>query len=181
MVCGGMTNPEKQYHIEIAAPSAEFAAYVARCLAYFEIAAKESSRKDRPVVYLKRGDDVSDMLTLMGAPQAMLALQSVRVKKDVGNRVNRQLNCDHSNINRVMETALRQIGDIRYIDSELGLDKLPAPLREMAEARLENAEASLAGLGDLLTPPLGKSGVNARLRKLGEIADKLRGGDEIEL
>ena len=181
MVCGGMANPEIAYHIEIAAPSEEFAQYAIGLLDYFEIHVRSSVRKSKQVVYLKRSDDVSDMLTLMGAPNAMLALQNVRVKKDVSNRVNRQLNCDHSNIERAMQTALRQIEDIRLIESELGLDKLPAPLREMAEARLNNAEASLANLGEMFTPPLGKSGVNARLRKLGEIADKLRSGEEIKL
>ena len=180
MVCGGMANPEIEYHIELAAPSEELAAHIVELLGYFEIQARTSLRKSKPVVYLKRSDDVSDALTLMGASHAVLTLQGVRVKKDVSNRVNRQLNCDHSNINRAMETALRQIEDIRYIDSELGLDKLPMPLRQMAEARLENAEASLASLGEALMPPLGKSGVNARLRKLGEIADRLRSGEEIE-
>ena len=181
MVSGGMANPEIEYHIEFAAPSAEFAEYIVALLRYFEIGAKTTARKSKPVVYLKKSDEVSDVLTLMGASHAVLTLQGVRVKKDVSNRVNRQLNCDHSNINRAMETALKQIEDIRCIDTELGLDKLPAPLREMAEARLENAEASLSSLGDLLTPPLGKSGVNARLRKLSDIADKLRGGEEIKL
>ena len=150
-------------------------------LDYFEIRAKKTCRKSKHAVYLKRSDDVSDVLTLMGASHAVLTLQGVRVKKDVSNRVNRQLNCDNSNINRVTETALRQVEDIRYIETELGLDKLPAPLREMAEARLNNQEASLANLGELLTPPLGKSGVNARLRKLSEIADRLRSGEEIKL
>ena len=181
MVCGGMANPEIEYHIEIAAPNGEFAAYVVEILKYFEIQAKVSLRKSKPVVYLKKSDDVSDVLTLMGASHAMLTLQGVRVKKDVSNRVNRQLNCDSSNINRVMETALKQIEDIRYIESELGLDKLPAPLKAMAELRMNNAEASLTNLGELLTPPLGKSGVNARLRKLGEIADRLRSGEEVKL
>ena len=181
MVSGGMANPEIAYHIEIAVPNEEFAGYVLGLLDYFEISAKKTCRKSKHAVYLKRSDDVSDVLTLMGASHAVLTLQGVRVKKDVSNRVNRQLNCDNSNINRVTETALRQIEDIRYIETELGLDKLPTPLREMAEARLSNQEASLANLGELLTPPLGKSGVNARLRKLGEIADRLRSGEEVKL
>lgn len=181
MVSGGLANPEIEYHIEIAAPSEEFADYVIKILNYYEISAKKACRKSRFVVYLKKSDDVSDMLTLMGASQSVLTLQNVRIKKDVSNRVNRQLNCDSSNINRVMETALKQIEDIRIIDGELGLDKLPAPLREIAEARLNNAATSLAGLGEMLTPPIGKSGVNARLRKLAEIADKLRSGENLEL
>lgn len=181
MLCGGVNSPERGYHLEFAAPSEEFAAFVIEILNYFEIHAKRACRKSKYVVYLKRGDDVSDALTLMGAPQAMLGMQDVRVKRDVSNRVNRQLNCDSSNINRAMETALRQIEDIRLIDADLGLDKLPAPLQSVARLRLENAEASLNNLGELLTPPLGKSGVNARLRKLHEIADKLRSGEELKL
>ena len=181
MVCGGLANPERQYHIEIAAPTEEFAEYVIKSLNYYEIFAKKSCRKAKFVVYLKKSDDVSDMLTLMGASQCVLELQNVRIRKDVSNRVNRQLNCDSSNINRTMETALRQAADIRYIDAELGLDKLPAPLRAVAEARLENEEVSLAALGEMLAPPVGKSGVNARLRKLAEIADKLRSGEELKL
>ena len=133
------------------------------------------------MVYLKKSDNVSDMLTLMGAAQAMLALQNVRVKKDVSNRVNRQLNCDASNINRTMNTALAQIADIRYIDEQIGLDKLPEPLREIAEARVNNAATSLSGLGEMLDRPIGKSGVNARLKRISDIANKLRAGEEIDL
>ena len=181
MVCGGLANPEIEYHIEIAAPSEEFADCVIKILNYYEISAKKACRKAKIVVYLKKSDDVSDVLTLMGASQSVLTLQNVRIKKDVSNRVNRQLNCDSSNINRVMETALKQIEDIRYIDGELGLEKLPVPLREIAEARLNNAATSLAGLGEMLVPPIGKSGVNARMRKLSDIAEKLRSGENLEL
>lgn len=181
MVCGGISNPEKEYHIEIAAPTEDFADFVIKQLKYYEINAKKTCRKAKYVVYLKKGDEASDMLTLMGASGAVLELQNVRIKKDVSNKVNRQLNCDTSNINRVMETALVQIRDIRYIESELGLEKLPTPLREIAEIRLANADTSLAGLGELLSKPIGKSGVNARLKRLSEIADKLRSGEEIKL
>lgn len=181
MISGAMSNPERAYHIEIAVASEELADYVIKILNFYEISAKKACRKSKFVVYLKKSDDVSDMLTLMGASQAVLSLQNVRVKKDVSNRVNRQLNCDGSNINRVMEAALKQVEDIRYIEEQLGLEKLPAPLREMAQLRMENAATSLSGLGELLVPPMGKSGVNARLRKLSEIADKLRSGENLDL
>ena len=181
MISGGMSNPEIAYHIEIAAPTEDFADYVIKNLNYYEIGAKKACRKAKFVVYLKKSDDVSDMLTLMGASQAVLTLQNVRIKKDVSNRVNRQLNCDNSNINRTMNTALSQIADIKYIDEQLGLDKLPAPLREIAEVRMNNAATSLGGLGEMLEKPIGKSGVNARLRKISEIADKLRSGENLEL
>lgn len=181
MVSGAMSNPEIAYHIEIAAPTEDFADYVIKNLNYYEIDAKKACRKSKYVVYLKKSDDVSDMLTLMGASQSVLTMQNVRIKKDVSNRVNRQLNCDSSNINRTMNTALEQIADIRYIDEQLGLDKLPAPLKEIAEVRMNNAATSLSGLGEILEKPLSKSGVNARLRKISEIAQKLRSGDNIEL
>ena len=121
------------------------------------------------------------MLSLLGAAKSMMAFENVRVKKEVSNRVNRQLNCDNSNINRSMNAAEAQIRDIRYIDSELGLDKLPRTLRDMAYTRANNPEMPLAELGELTDPPLGKSGVNARLRRISAIAEKLRCGDEIKL
>ena len=121
------------------------------------------------------------MLSLLGAGSAMMAFENIRIRKEVSNRVNRQMNCDASNINRVMNAAESQIRDIRYIERELGLEKLPKPLRDMAYVRANNPETTLADLGELLTPPIGKSGVNARLRKLSSIADKLRSGEDIEL
>ena len=181
MMGGAVSDPEKAYHIEIAVPTESLAAFIAAQLTYFEINVKIAGRKAKYVVYLKRAEDISDMLSLMGASGAMMAFENVRVKKEVSNRVNRQLNCDSSNINRVMNAAEAQIRDIRYIDEQLGLDKLPAPLRDMALVRANNPETSLAELGDLLAPPIGKSGVNARLRRLADIAEKLRSGEEIKL
>lgn len=181
LMCGAVSDPEKGYHIEIAAPTEALAGFIAEQLTYFGINVKIVGRKAKSVVYLKRAEDISDMLTLLGAAGAMMAFENVRVKKEVSNRVNRQLNCDSSNINRVMNAAEAQIRDIRYIDEQLGLDNLPKSLREMAYVRANNPETSLAELGDLLIPPIGKSGVNARLRRLSDIAEKLRCGDEIEL
>ena len=116
-----------------------------------------------------------------GASAAVLAFENIRVRKEVSNHVNRQMNFDTSNINRVVDAAEALIRDIRFIDEELGLEKLPAPLRDMAYVRANNPETSLSGLGELLDPPVGKSGVSARLRRLKDIADKLRSGEEIEL
>ena len=133
------------------------------------------------MVYLKNAGEIADALTMMGAGAAVLSLENIRVRKEVSNHVNRQMNFDQSNINRVVDASGAMIEDIRYIDRELGLDKLPKSLREMAYARANNPETSLSGLGELLEPPIGKSGVNARLRRLSEIADKLRCGEEIHL
>ncbi len=181
LMCGAVSHPDRGYHIEIAAPTEALAGFVADQLRYFDLNVRNTCRKSKYVVYLKRAEDISDMLSLLGASGAMLAFENVRVKKEVSNRVNRQLNCDNSNINRAVSAAEAQIRDIRYIDSELGLDKLPASLRDMAVARYNNPEMPLAELGEQLEPPLGKSGVNARLRRLTELAGKLRSGEEIEL
>ena len=169
------------FTIEIAAPNEALAGFIVQQLNAFEIEARVSLRKSKYVVYLKRAEDISDMLSLLGAGKAMMAFENVRVKKEVSNRVNRQLNCDNSNINRSMNAAEAQIRDIRYIDSELGLDKLPRTLRDMAYTRANNPEMPLAELGELMDPPLGKSGVNARLRRISAIAEKLRCGDEVRL
>lgn len=181
MLSGALTNPEVEYHFEIGAPSADFAEFVVKILQYYDISAKSLCRKAKNVVYLKKGSDIADLLTLMGASQAVLAMQNVQVKKEVSNRVNRQFNCDAANIGRTAATAVRQLEDIQYIDQEIGLDKLPASLREIALLRLEKGSASLSDLGELLKKPLSKSGVNARMRRITEIADKLRAGEEIEL
>ena len=181
MMCGAISHPEKGYHIEIAAPTEALARFIIEQLEAFDIAPRLSERKTRYVVYLKRAEDISDLLSLLGASRAMMAFENIRVKKEVSNRVNRQLNCDSSNINRVMNAAEAQIRDIRYIDEELGLDKLPKPLREMAFTRANNPEMPLAELGEQMDPPLGKSGVNARLRRLTELAAKLRSGEDVDL
>lgn len=181
LMCGAVSHPNKGYHIEITAPTEALATFIRRQLEYFEINARVTLRKGRHVLYLKRAEEISDTLSLLGASRAMLAFENVRVKKEVSNRVNRQLNCDNSNINRAVSAAEAQIRDIRYIDGEIGLEKLPKSLREMAIARANNPEMPLAELGELLEPPLGKSGVNARLRRIGAIADKLRSGEDIEL
>ncbi|MDO4865294.1 MAG: DNA-binding protein WhiA [Clostridia bacterium] len=181
LMCGAASNPEKDAHIEFSAPTEGLAAFIEDQLNYFEIEVKNRCRKSKYVVYLKRAEAISDALSLMGAGSAMMAFENVRVKKEVSNRVNRQMNCDSFNINRVMGAAEALIRDIHYIDAEIGLDKLPKPLREMAFVRANNPETSLADLGELMDPPLGKSGVSARLRRLADIAEKLRCGDEVKL
>ncbi len=181
LFCGTISNPEKSYHIEFAAPSEQFAQSVMETLRYFEIHAKNTCRKSKEVVYLKGSEGVADVLTLLGAHASVLAFENVRIAKELRGSINRQVNCDSSNINRAMMSAEKQIEDIRFIDLELGLDRLPATLRSVAEARMGNPEISLAGLGELMDPPLGKSGVNARLRRIADIAERLRSGEEIDL
>ena len=181
LFCGTMTNPERAYHIEFDTPSEQFAQTVMELLNKFEIRAKNTCRKGKEVVYLKGSEGVSDVLTLLGAHKSVLELENIRIAKELRNQVNRQINCDSSNINRSVMTAERQMADIQYIEEELGLDKLPRTLQEIARVRMDYPETSLSGIGELLTPPLGKSGVNARLRRISEIAAKLRSGEEIDI
>ena len=181
LFCGTITNPEKAYHIEFSAPNEQFAQTVMELLRKFEVNAKKACRKAKEVVYLKGSEGISDVLTLLGAHNSMLTMENIKITKGLRNQVNRQMNCDSSNITRSMLTAERQIADIRLIEEEIGLDKLPKNLRDVAEARVANPETSLSGIGELMMPPLGKSGVNSRLRKLSQIANKLRGGEEIDL
>jgi len=179
LLCGEINHPEKRYHIEISAPGEAFAARVAECLEYFGLQPRSVERRGRQVVYLKRAEEIADMLTLMGAASAVLTMENIRIRKQLSNHVNRQMNFDQSNINRVVDAAEAQIRDIHYIDQEIGLEKLPRGLRDMAYARANNPETSLSGLGELLDPPIGKSGVSARLRRLTDIADKLRSGQAV--
>jgi len=181
LFCGTITNPEKAYHIEFSAPNEQFAQTVMELLRKFEVSAKKACRKAKEVVYLKGSDGISDVLTLLGAHKSMLAMENIKITKGLRNQVNRQMNCDNSNITRSMLTAERQIADIQLIEEEIGLDRLSGTLREIAELRLANPETSLSGIGELMNPPLGKSGVNSRLRKLTQIANKLRTGEEINI
>ena len=132
------------------------------------------TRKLKFIVYLKDSEKVVDALNIMEAPIALLEVEEIRVHKGMVNKVNRQMNCDQANMNKVMNTAKRQVEDIEYIEREVGLSYLPEKLRVVAEIRLEYFDISLQEIGDMMNPPLGKSGVNHRLRKISEIAEKLR-------
>lgn len=181
MVCGSITNPEKSYHMEFAPVSEAVAANIMKILRNFEFDVKMTCRKSQYVVYLKESERIVDLLTRIGAHKATLEMENVRVQKQVLNLVNRQMNCDANNIKRTMDTSEAQIRDIEYIEDQIGLDKLPKSLRDMAIVRKNNPATSLAGLGDMLEPPIGKSGVNNRLRRLTAIAEQLRRGDTVEL
>ena len=123
---------------------------------------------------IKEGEQIVDLLNIMMAHRALLNLENVRILKEVRNSVNRQVNCETANLNRTVSAAVKQLDDINYIRDTVGLDSLSESLMEIAVLRAENTEVSLKELGQMLTPPVGKSGVNHRLRKISEIADELR-------
>ena len=135
-------------------------------------------RKKHYVVYVKEGSQIVELLGLTGAHVSLMQLENVRIVKEMRNSVNRKVNCETANLNKTVSAAVRQVEDIKYIQRTVGFQELNEGLAEMAVLRLEHPEASLKELGDLLTPPVGKSGVNHRLRKLSLIAEKLRDGKE---
>lgn len=174
LASGSISDPEKFYHFEIACVAEPKAEQLRELIATFDIEAKIVRRKKYYVVYIKEGSQIVDILNVMEAPVALMELENIRILKEMRNSVNRQVNCETANINKTVSAAVKQMDDIRYIQAVIGLDGLPDNLREMALVRLERPDATLKELGEALNPPVGKSGVNHRLRKLGILADDLR-------
>lgn len=175
---GSMSHPEKSYHIEFVCAMPEKARQIRALVNSFGLDAKVILRKKSYVVYLKEGSQIVDLLNIMEAPVALMEMENVRILKEMRNTVNRKVNCETANINKTVSAAVKQARDIQYIQDTIGLAKLPESLQEIAELRVAHPNASLKELGDLLTEPIGKSGVNHRLRKLGEIAEELRESKE---
>lgn len=173
---GSMSAPEKGYHLEFACPSEAKAKQLQKLIKGFDIESKIIPRKKYYVVYLKEGAGIVDLLNVCGAPISLMNLENLRILKEMRNSVNRRVNCETANIAKTVTAAARQMEDIEYLRDYYGLRNLPKTLREMAEVRLENPDAPLKELGDCMNPPIGKSGVNHRLRKLGELAEKVRSG-----
>ncbi len=171
---GSVSDPEKAYHFEISFSGEEQAALVQRLIRSFGPDAKIMKRKSNYVVYLQNKESILDMLSIMESSRYLMEMENLCIVKEVRNNANRQTNCDNANIKRMVGAAMKQVDDISYIVETHGIEILPENLREIAIIRLENKDESLTALGELLDPPLGKSGVNHRLRKLSEFADRLR-------
>ena len=174
LACGSVSAPERFYHFEIVCAAEAKAKQLQGLIASFDIDAKIVMRKKYYVVYIKEGSQIVDILNVMEAHISLMELENVRILKEMRNSVNRQVNCETANINKTVSAAVKQIEDITYIRDTIGLDDLPEGLREIALARLSGPEATLKELGEALSPAVGKSGVNHRLRKLSALADKLR-------
>ncbi len=175
---GFINDPSKSYHFEILTADEEHARLLTYLFSCFNIAARHSVRKKYHVIYIKEAEAVSDALSVLGAHKSMMGLANARIEKNVRNNTNRRINCDIANVSRSVNAASKQIEDIQFIRKKIGLDALPDSLREMALIRVEYPEESFADLGNRLNPPVGKSGVNHRLRKISEFADELRGEKE---
>lgn len=171
---GSISDPQKGYHMEFVCTSEAKAEQLQKVMQGFDIDAKIVIRKKYYVVYLKEGAGIVDLLNVMEAHVALMNLENLRILKEMRNSINRRVNCEAANISKTVNAAARQIEDIEYLRDHYGFRKLPENLREMAQVRLEYPDAPLKELGEYLDPPVGKSGVNHRLRKLSELADKLR-------
>lgn len=170
---GSMTDPQRSYHLEIVTQSEEYANNLISLIENYNIYPRMSYRKENIVVYLKESEQISDFLALIGAYEAVMAFENTRIQKNVRNQVNRLVNCETANMNKSINAAQRQIQSITLIAEKMGLEQLPESLRQAAEARLNHPEESLKELGQLLDPPVGKSGMNHRMRRLEELADQL--------
>ncbi|MCF0135470.1 MAG: DNA-binding protein WhiA [Lachnospiraceae bacterium] len=176
---GSINDPEKNYHIEILFDDKVRAQLVKEYLSGYDIGSKviernRSAERTVFVLYLKDGEQIVDLLSVMKAHNALMELENVRILKDMRNKINRQVNCEMANMSKTINTAVKQITDIRYLMDHGGFGLLSPELKQMAMVRLENTETPLKDLGQLLDPPVSKSGVNHRLRRLSEMADRLR-------
>ncbi len=174
LAAGSVSNPNKAYHFEIVSGLEENGELLCEVMRFFDIDAKMIARKHHYVVYVKEGAQIVDLLNVMEAHVALMEFENVRILKDMRNTINRKVNCEAANINKTVKAASRQVEDILYIREKTGLATLAAGLEEIALLRIEYPEASLKELGEMLDPPVGKSGVNHRLKKLCEIAEGLR-------
>lgn len=171
---GSITNPEKAYHLEFVTSNMEHGKDLSEIINSFNLDSKIVVRKENYVVYVKEGQQIVDILNIMGAHQALLKFEDIRVFKDVRNNINRLVNCETANLGKTIDASLRQVENIQYIDRKIGIEKLPKNLQEIAKLRLQYREASLKELGTMLKPPVGKSGVNHRFRRIDEIAEDLK-------
>lgn len=174
LAAGSISDPEKSYHFEIPCDYYEQAEELKDLINTFDLDAKIVQRKKIYVVYIKESAQIVEILNVMEAHVALMELENIRILKDMRNTVNRKVNCETANLNKTVNAAVKQVEDIQLISKKIGLENLSEGLRQIAEARLENPDVPLKELGEMLDPPVGKSGVNHRLRKLSQMADDLR-------
>ena len=174
LAAGSISNPNKSYHFEVVCRTVTQAKQLQDVINSFDMDAKIVERKKYYVVYLKEGSQIVDILNVMEAHVALMDLENVRILKEMRNSVNRKVNCETANISKTVNAAIKQLEDIIYIRDTVGLETLPDNLKEIALLRLEYPEAPLKELGMYLNPPVGKSGVNHRLRKINIIAKTQR-------
>jgi DNA-binding protein WhiA len=178
---GHISDPEKSYHLEFTYPPPDglfLAEGLCALLRSFELKPKITARKYHTAVYMKESESIVDILNIMEAHKCLLQFENARVIKDMRNSVNRKVNFETANLGKTINAAVEQIEDIRYIAGRVGLSYLPKPLEEAARIRLQHESATLKEIGGYFSVPVGKSGVNHRLRKISKIAEALRRDEE---
>ena len=171
---GSMNDPNKKYHLEIMFKTKKKAEEMQTLLNNFNINAKIIKREKDYMLYLKDGEEISEFLALIGANSSVIKFEEIRVLKETRNDINRLVNCETANLNKTINAAVKQIEDIKSIKKKRKFSSLPENLQEIAELRIANPDVSLVELGKMLSEPIGKSGVNHRLKKLSAIAEDLR-------
>lgn len=171
---GSMNDPNKKYHLEIMFKTKKKAEEMQTLLMNFNINAKIIKREKDYMLYLKDGEEISEFLALIGANSSVIKFEEIRVLKETRNDINRLVNCETANLNKTINAAVKQIEDIKLIKKKRKFSNLPENLQEIAELRIANPDVSLVELGKMLSEPIGKSGVNHRLKKLSAIAEDLR-------
>ncbi|MWV47516.1 DNA-binding protein WhiA [Paenibacillus sp. HJL G12] len=177
MAGGSVNNPEgSSYHMEISSMYEEHCQALVDLANEFQLNARLIERKKGFILYIKEGEKIIEFLSLIGAHQALFKFEDVRIMRDMRNSVNRIVNCETANLNKTIGAAVRQIDNIKLLQKEMGLENLPDKLREVAEIRLAHPDMNLKEVGELLKGSVSKSGVNHRLRKIDELAEKIRNG-----
>lgn len=174
LACGTITDPEKSYHIEFVTQYENAAEFLCDIISNLSINAKISKRKGNYIVYLKESANIEDLVTYMGATKSTLALMDVKVYKDMRNKVNRITNCETANLNKTVTASAKQIEDIKKIEKNMGLESLSDDLKQIAQIRLKNPDMSLSEIATELVPPISRSGVNHRFKKISEIASNIK-------
>lgn len=174
---GSVNNPEgSSYHLEIASMYEEHCKSLVELANSFDLNARCIERKKGFIFYIKEGEKIIELLNIIGAHQALFKFEDVRIMRDMRNSVNRIVNCETANLNKTIGAAVRQIDNIKLLQKEVGLENLPDKIREVAEVRLMHPDLNLTEVGELLKVKVSKSGVNHRLRKIDEMAEKIRNG-----
>lgn len=174
LACGVVSDPNSQYHLEFSVPADEKCDRLFTLITESGMRVKKSSRKGQPFLYTKDSEGISDILTFIGAMISSMEIMNAKIYKDLRNNVNRTVNCEAANIAKTVAAGTKQAEDVEFILSVKGVDFLDEDLRELALIRKDNPDKSLRELGELLTPPISRSGVNHRLKRISELADKLR-------
>lgn len=179
LVAGSVNDPGKSYHLEIICKTRDLAEYVSEVMGALGVMPKIIKRKEKFIAYLKEADQIVEALGVMGASVSLMEMENTRILKEVRGNINRAVNCETANISKTVNASMKQIEDIEYIHSICGLSGLPPGLIEVAKVRKEHPQMSLQELGKMLDPPVGKSGVNHRLRRISKFAEELRNKGEM--